>query len=257
MNNRITACLARFAETRARFELTLNVQTWKTVQNIQQDLNLKTKETLEEVIRWVSNVDPNQPRTFSLYGMGGEGNRPERDIKIAFDEFRSSVHQYNLSEVFNDIVNRDISLFVQTSLLGLARRYPGTRGTSDWQSLEMQQALVTRAAGLFMWVYTAVEFIGDGDVDDPESQREVLFSKSMNLSIQGSPSTILHSLYLQVLNKAYSNRTSPRSLTLFREIVGSILLIKDPLSTFALGGLLNLGRSEEPDSGSTDTPLPR
>ncbi|EGO00613.1 hypothetical protein SERLA73DRAFT_178463 [Serpula lacrymans var. lacrymans S7.3] len=153
-------------------------------------------------------------------------SRPERDIKIAFDEFRSSVHQYNLSEVFNDIVNRDISLFVQTSLLGLARRYPGTRGTSDWQSLEMQQALVTRAAGLFMWVYTAVEFIGDGDVDDPESQREVLFSKSMNLSIQGSPSTILHSLYLQVLNKAYSNRTSPRSLTLFREIVGSFIYIR-------------------------------
>lgn len=174
-------------------------------------------------------------------------SRPEQDIKSAFD---SMTCHYDLSAISKDTITRDILMFAQKSLADLAIRYPGTCGTPDWQGPEMRQGLVKRAAGLFIWVSTAVKFIGDCDVDDPEARREVLFSSNSGVSIPGSPSMALNSLYLQVVGQAFPSKASQPRQKLFKDVIGTVLLVEEPLSLAALGSLLGLGQPSEPNNAS-------
>jgi hypothetical protein len=130
-------------------------------------------------------------------------SRPEPDLTDMFDDMKASVRQISLSR--DQHVDRDIALFVSTTMPRLARRYSLD---ADWPGQDNCDALVTKAAGLFIWISTAISFIGDKEVDY---------------------------LYQQVLNQGWSSKVSKFRLQLFLKVVGVIVSLRSPLAANAIG----------------------
>jgi energy-coupling factor transporter ATP-binding protein EcfA2 len=172
-------------------------------------------------------------------------SRPEQAILDLMDSMGSSVVRHGLQRDLD--VDRDIEKFILKRMSDVARRF---HLQSDWPGKENRKALVEKAGGLFIWISTALKFIEDEDEDDPEGQLKLILNEGGGSQMSSSPMSDLDTLYLQVLNQAFSFKASERRIGLFRKIVGAIITIKNPLTAIALGTLLDLGSTAEA-AGST------
>jgi hypothetical protein len=168
-------------------------------------------------------------------------SRPEQGIRHMMEGMGSMVRSIGLSRG-DEEVDRDIDMFVSKRMAEVARRY---QLDGDWPGQASRKALVQKAGGLFIWVSTALNFIEDEDVDDPEGQLELLLNPGSFLPSHSSPWSDLDALYLQVLAHAFTQKAAERRLSLFRKVVGAIVTMKNPLTAPALGQLLGLGPGGE------------
>jgi hypothetical protein len=165
------------------------------------------------------------PSVFKLF----LSSRPENDIMKSMGPL---AQQYNLSRIAKNTVNEDISTFMTNEMMRI----------EYWPGEEALQALVRQASGLFIWASTAMKFLMDEDVGDPQEQLDMLLDNSS--PPHESPS--LDRLYSSVLRQAFPAKAPARILTRFREVVGAILAVRDPLPPSTLGQLLFLrDKSEE------------
>jgi hypothetical protein len=130
-------------------------------------------------------------------------------------------------------------MFVNDMMPKVARRYSLTAG---WPGVDDCNALVAKASGLFVWISTAIKFIDDREVDDPEAQLRVVLDSAPQSSIS-TPWDHLDVLYMQVLNQAMSSKATERRLEQFRKVVGTIVILRQPCTAFALGSLLKDGEA--------------
>jgi hypothetical protein len=167
-------------------------------------------------------------------------SRPDRDLEASFESMAAAVRSYDLSNHREDFVTRDIEEFITTRMADIARSHRlGPRG-HDWPGQLRRDALVQRAAGLFLWASTACDFIEDSESDSPEVQLSLILGNVISPSSAASPWTALDSLYLQVLEQAVTAKASDSRLNQVREILGAIVTVRDPLSAPSLGTLLDL-----------------
>ena len=159
-------------------------------------------------------------------------SRPESHIVTSFSTpgYRNSFGQLLLHEVALERVTTDIQRFLTTSLVDVRRHF----GLPDmWPDKADIDALSRLAGGLFIFAGTAVKFIEDTQYSDPPRQLKILTSKA---ALHGS-NTLLDSLYLQVLSSAFPKVSKELSKRL-KSILGSIILIRDPLSPINLSRLI-------------------
>jgi hypothetical protein len=135
-------------------------------------------------------------------------------------------------------INRDIAMFVNEAMPKVARRYSLAAG---WPGVDDCSALVAKASGLFVWISTAIKFIDDREVDDPDAQLRVVLDSGPPQSSILTPWDHLDVLYLQVLNQAMSSKATERRLQLFRKVVGTIVVLRQPCTALAVGSLLEDG----------------
>ncbi|KAF3481223.1 vegetative incompatibility protein HET-E-1 [Arthroderma uncinatum] len=174
-------------------------------------------------------------------------SRPEFHIRRSFK--RITAKDLILHEIPKSTISEDISTFLAFKLEEIRADFnedvcTGSELPPDWPDPTSVQALVDRAVPLFIFASTACDFISDVYCGDPDEQLQKLLGYS---NTSGSPQ--LHTTYLPILNQLLLERDEsglkPRSeagkaevVTWFRELVGSIVMLADPLPAVSLARLL-------------------
>ena len=154
-------------------------------------------------------------------------SRPERPIRLAFCAMLDSDHRnLMLQSTPAPIIEHDISIFLKHELFKIQQvKYL----ESDWPSEEEIQRLVLKADHLFIYAATALRFIGKSR--SPQKR----LSEMLQISSAGHPSTKeLDNMYALILRRLLVDCCDDEEdevLELFRQIVGSIIVLSDTLST--------------------------
>jgi hypothetical protein len=162
-------------------------------------------------------------------------SRPEHHITTAFrdKDLIPTTRRLILHEVHLDVVQGDITSF-------LSSRLAVTRDAYDiqceWPATEDVRELARLSHGLFIFAATSIKFIEDPNYSDPQGQLADLLNPRPE-SEEESPHFHLYQLYTQVFDRAFPNISSRLSERL-KKIVGSIVLLREPLSPFSLARLL-------------------
>lgn len=166
-------------------------------------------------------------------------SRPEQNIRSAFNtttQLGGIFRPLILHSIELGIVQRDIELYLSWSL-------PDQGGSQPRQLLALRGGHpFSRGAleRLFIFAATSVNFIEDQNYSSPRDQlANLLQSTSMVAKESTSPHRYLDELYTQVLSHAFPHTARPLADRL-RMILGSLVLLRDPLSAQALELLLKL-----------------
>jgi hypothetical protein len=156
-------------------------------------------------------------------------SRDEQDIRNVFADISEN-------QSINDAAgtSKDILAFIQAEMTTLRKNQRGLG--QCWPGLHIEQRLTMLASGLFIWASVACKFISEDD--DAKVQLSTLLEHS---GTSGTALDKLDQLYLHILRQAYGTKNAG-SLDALRYVVGSIIVVKDPLSQQGLDMLLGLGR---------------
>jgi hypothetical protein len=159
-------------------------------------------------------------------------SRAEYDIMRALEgHSHIAVRELSLS---SDTNVKDILFFLRNKMAEIRLNNPGLRLPLDWPGDVAIQALADRAAGLFIWAYTAFRFV---DGHDPRKRLDVLLQGNVTVNAESA----LDALYSTALESA--GRWDDEDFCIdFRAIMGTILVARQPLSHNAIDNLLCLDR---------------
>ena len=150
-------------------------------------------------------------------------SRPETDIDAALRPISQSMHLQTGTEVDNQS-SLDVQRFLSASL----RPYP------HLQALNIKR-LTEKAAGLFIWATTAVQYLAAPGSDAEERLQNVMDG--------GFGTGDLSKLYHLVLASRFSEKPDARIHHAFQRIVGTILAAVRPLTRIELEELLGCHES--------------
>ena len=165
--------------------------------------------------------------------------RPEPRIRSGF-RLKSLVpitEVLKLHEVKPEAVNNDIKLFFQTQLTDLAENRSDCGSSGDWPSQSDIEILCRKASGFFIYASTVVKFVASENHSPPE--RLTLITSLPQATTEEGKSGV-DQLYVNVLSHAFHNiqTNNIQFYTHLRSILGTVLLIFNPLSIRGLSELL-------------------
>jgi NACHT domain len=164
-------------------------------------------------------------------------SRPERNITTGFESspLNAATQRFVLHEVRLGIVENDIKNYLAVKLATIRKFF---HLHDSWPSMTDVEALSRLSSGLFIFAATSIKFIGDSNYGDPAGQLVKLLHGTAVM--EGcSPHRHLNELYMQVLNQAYPDISLDLAGRL-KLVMGSIILLRDPLSAHNLERLLNM-----------------
>lgn len=169
-------------------------------------------------------------------------SRPEIPISLGFSKMSQIVHHDEiLHSIPQSLIERDISIFLRHELATIRQK----RKIEDWPDEEDIQKLIRRADRLFIYAATACRFL----YNSPFPRRRL--SEMLKVKSTGHPSTKeLDEMYKLVLRQSIargSDEDTEDLAMLFKQIVGSIIILSDTLSAAALAELLKLSFSQKED----------
>jgi hypothetical protein len=165
-------------------------------------------------------------------------SRPEVPIRHGLYNIPHGEHKdFVLHNIAPDIVNHDISIFVEYNLEVIKQE---RRLEAGWPGPEASRCLVQNANGLFIWAATACRFIREG------KKRQVIKPRlSSVLQSTGSinePERHLNEIYMTVLRHSmppqFSDEERQEFCSKLRNILGSLVVLLSPLSTHSLSTLI-------------------
>ncbi|TVY13939.1 Vegetative incompatibility protein HET-E-1 [Lachnellula arida] len=172
-------------------------------------------------------------------------SRPELIPRMEFKRIPNAHQDLILHEIPKPIITLDISIFLRSEFTRIRDDYnllsPSDQILpSDWPSKWKMEVLITMAVPLFIFAATMSRFIGETDWDwDPVKK----LAQVLDYQSKGSL-TQLEKTYLPVLNQILKGNIEEsekkRRIQQFRDIVGPIIILFEPLSTTSLGVLLGM-----------------
>ncbi|KAM7211054.1 vegetative incompatibility protein HET-E-1 [Rhypophila decipiens] len=173
-------------------------------------------------------------------------SRPELPIRLGFENVRGKYQDLALHQIPEPIVERDISAFLEHKLARIRDEYnskarEGLKLPSDWPGEHIIRTVTQMAVPLFIFAATVCRFVGDPAWSDPDNQLKKILQ--YQTKADNSELDKLDETYLPILNHLIVGRTdSQRSQLLanFRDVVGPIVLLAQPLSVLSLGRLLDI-----------------
>lgn len=177
-------------------------------------------------------------------------SRPEMSIRSGFQQHQGKFQDIALHELPEPVTTQDISTFLEHELEAIRKDFnssvPVYRHLSpDWPSDTNLKALVTMTIPLFIFAATVCRFIRERRLGNPDS----LLSNVLEFGAQGRASG-LDRVYLPVLHGLVANLQGiekDQVLARFRDIVGSIVVLKIPLPTSALSSILGVHQADIDD----------
>ena len=162
--------------------------------------------------------------------------RPEPRIRSGFRLVSLQPHTdiFRLHDVEPEVVDSDIKLFLKTQLTDITKNRSNCNFTEEWPSQQDIDTLCRKAAGFFIYASTVVKFVVS-QYDPPDERLALLISLPQDTSHEGKAGVDI--LYTQVLEQAFHSRDQD-FYSHFKLVVGTILLIVNPLSITALSDLL-------------------
>ncbi|XP_014560916.1 hypothetical protein COCVIDRAFT_22904 [Bipolaris victoriae FI3] len=165
-------------------------------------------------------------------------SRPELHIRLGFKEISNSTYQdLILHEVPRSTVEHDIRLFLEHELNIIRKE---RMLAPDWPTEQQILELVELATPLFIYAATVCRYIGGKGSNPTAFLIKVLQYRKANFSK-------LDQTYLPVLDQLlYEQEEDDKETWLqnFREIVGSLVLLENPLSAVSLSRLLQVPQEE-------------
>jgi len=167
--------------------------------------------------------------------------RPEPRLRSGFrlKSLLPITEVLKLHEVKPETVDNDIKLFFQTQLTELAQKRSDCNLTEDWPSPSEINILCKKAAGYFIYASTVVKFFTTKN-RTPTEQLNRIISLPQSTSYEGRSG--IDSLYIQVLEHAVDNMVmdDEELYSRFRAVVGTVVVVFNPLSIKALSDLLGV-----------------
>ena len=170
--------------------------------------------------------------------------RPEKRIETGFrlPLLIDSTDVFVLHDVHPCLVNNDILLLLKHELSNLAQR----RQLERWPTEENIDVLCHRAAGLFVYAVATVKFL-DSNTHLPKNRLDSILKVPECTAPEGktrfNPKTTLDSLYTSILQAAF-NEEDPDVDSKARTIIGTIVVVVNPLSPAAIAELINVEAEE-------------
>lgn len=167
-------------------------------------------------------------------------SRPEVPIQYGFTQVRRDEHRdFVLHDIKPAIIQHDIAVFLRHELELIGKQCGFAAG---WPEEKVVARLVQNSGGLFIWAATACRFVGE-DSQLTEARLSSLLHQADNKMLP--PERKLDEIYTTVLAssvKGERSETETQALhNLFRQVVGPIVTLQDPLSVASLAGLLGKG----------------
>jgi hypothetical protein len=175
-------------------------------------------------------------------------SRPETPIRLGFRAIPGIVyHDLVLHDVCRTIIDRDISVFFKHMLGEIKDEFEDL--SEDWPGDEKINSLVKKADGLFIYAATVCRFIKDDEERSPQELLNLFLPCNITKDSREqphseipyrSPMQGLDKIYIQILQHSFKKVENKEDIAKsFRWIVGSITILSEPLSAFALAKLLS------------------
>jgi len=142
-----------------------------------------------------------------------------------------------LHDVEHHLVDGDIKLFFRITLANIAKTRSDCNFMEGWPSLSEVDILCKKAAGLFIYASMVVKFVASR-FHNPAERLSLIISLPQNMTHEGKSGIDL--LYSQVLEQAFCDVESDEQelFSHFRSVVGTVLLVFNPLPMKGLSTLL-------------------
>ena len=168
-------------------------------------------------------------------------SRPEPRIWSGFrlESLQPITEVLRLHDVERCSVDSDIKLFFRTKLANIAKARSDCNFRDDWPSPFDVDILCKKAAGLFVYASMVIKFIASR-FHDPVERLSLIISLPQSTIHEGKSGIDL--LYTQVLEQAFCDIESDDQelYACFRSVVGTVLLVFNPLPAKALSTLLRI-----------------
>lgn len=171
--------------------------------------------------------------------------RPEAHIRKMLHNGKNHKHFY-LHEIETSIVEADIRLYLGHELSGdrIHETLPELELPCWEPSASDMDCLVQAAGKLFIIASTAVRFILDSEEYNPESQVAKLLQGVASDYSSQDPLNALDDMYIQILQTAIPENSNSNIIERFQKVVGTVVLLQNPLPYKSLAGLLGLKTSD-------------
>ncbi|PNP73422.1 hypothetical protein FNYG_13249 [Fusarium nygamai] len=196
----------------------------------------------ETDIRLLINIF-SQAKTLRPYLRVFLTSRPELPIRLGFSEVQGSYQDLVLHDIPAQVVEHDIIVFLDDEFKKIRHDFNMTVGDErklppDWPGHPTVQSLAQMAVPLFIFAATVCRFVGDRKRDSPPIQlRKVLDyeSKGHVSQLDRTYGPVLRSLITDV-----SEDDKTQIIKDFKMIIGSIIILANPLSVWTLSQLLEV-----------------
>ncbi|KAL9607560.1 MAG: hypothetical protein Q9167_007535, partial [Letrouitia subvulpina] len=159
-------------------------------------------------------------------------SRQETPIRLGFGAIPGDQHHsFVLQSIPSSSVKQDLLTFFRHEL--------NIDNSKKWPSEVDIACLVERAGDLFIWAATACRFIKGGRRLARRRLASILDGNSVTKGSEKKLDEIYMTILVQSISGDYDNQEREELLKLFREIVGSIVVLFDPLPAATLIRLLN------------------
>ena len=167
--------------------------------------------------------------------------RPERHILNILHRYKS--HQlYRLHDIESSIVEDDIRRYLgyQLSSQVVETALPELEPPPWTPSSSELDFLVNAAGKFFIIASTAIRFLLDDRRCNPKAQMRDLIQAITVDETGVTPLNTLDGVYTQILGVAIPSNSSPEILSRFHSVIGTIVLLQDPLPLRPLAILLRM-----------------
>ncbi|KAF1972832.1 hypothetical protein BU23DRAFT_641716 [Bimuria novae-zelandiae CBS 107.79] len=164
-------------------------------------------------------------------------SRPEVPIVYGFTQVqREEHHDFVLHDIEPAVIEHDIAVFLRHQLGIVRQKY---QLEAEWPEEGAIARLVQNSGGLFIWAATACRFVAK-DSQLAEARLSSLLHQGGNGILP--PERKLDEIYTTVLASSmrgeYNEAESQMLHELFRQVVGPVVTMQDPLSVASLAELL-------------------
>jgi ABC-type dipeptide/oligopeptide/nickel transport system ATPase subunit len=159
-------------------------------------------------------------------------SRPEASITKMVEGATSPTRPFVLHQIEAPVVQADIERYLREEFAKILEQHDIE---PPWPTEEQMRLLVQLAGCLFIYAATVVKFVSDSV--HPSSSLVTFLSADVRIS-QHAHAT-LDSVYLHIIRVFTTDPTGSAS-SIFREVIGAIVVLQQPLSRLALGRLLHM-----------------
>jgi NACHT domain len=207
------------------------------------------EKDIREILRLLAKVKDVRPVCLRIFVT----SRPELPIRLGFAEISEETRQdLALQEIPEVDIEHDMSTYLRHEFMRIrveySKRSPQRPLSADWPGDRNIQILVKMAIPLFIFAATVCRFVADPIKGNPKKRLSAILEYQM-----ASQASKFDKTYLPILNQLLIDQDEAEKEELareFREVVGTIIILVDPLSTISLARLLNI--EEEDVNGRLD-----
>ncbi|KAG9000438.1 hypothetical protein FRB94_005408 [Tulasnella sp. JGI-2019a] len=145
------------------------------------------------------------------------------------EPMKSQLAVHSLGDEKRESVDQDIEVFLKEELPDLVRSL--VKDASDWPGEAKRKALVRKSQGLFIFAGTAVRIITDSNLGrNPNAALKRILLSDNHSHLDG--------IHGQVIERACPSTLEPETVALFRQVLGALVVAREPINIHTLASLL-------------------